>query len=130
MYTEFFQRAALPPDALQGAYDTRLVVLSFLVAIVASYIALDLTGRLRDHNNTPKDNWLWLLGGSIAMGGIHYGKTHRHKLRRNEPDRLNHPRLRRTRRQLLRVDDGDRIRPHIRDIQPAAIGIQLEAHLA
>lgn len=68
MYTEFFQLGALPANALKGVYDTRLVLLSFLVAMVASYIALDLTGRLRDHNNSTKDSWLWLLGGSVAMG--------------------------------------------------------------
>ena len=43
----FFQTTPLPPDNLDGIYDLRLVVLSYLVAVFASYIALDLTGRLR-----------------------------------------------------------------------------------
>lgn len=68
MYTEFFQSNALPLDQLKGVYDSRLVILSYLVAGMASYVALDLTGRLRDHNNTKKDTWLWLIGGAIAMG--------------------------------------------------------------
>lgn len=68
MYTTFFQLSTLPTNQLIGIYDLKLVILSFLVAVMASYIALDLTGRLRDHNNTKKDVGLWLLGGSIAMG--------------------------------------------------------------
>ncbi|HHT0592815.1 TPA: MHYT domain-containing protein [Legionella anisa] len=68
MYTGFFQVDALPMSQLTGIYDSKLVVLSILVAVMASYIALDLTGRLRDHNNTKKDIRLWLLGGAIAMG--------------------------------------------------------------
>lgn len=54
MYTGFFQVDALPTSQLIGIYDSKLVVLSILVAVMASYIALDLTGRLRDHNNTKK----------------------------------------------------------------------------
>ena len=68
MYTEFFQYGALPIDELKGIYDAKLVILSSLVAVMASYIALDLTGRLRDKNNSKKDALLWLVGGSIAMG--------------------------------------------------------------
>ncbi|OEH45671.1 hypothetical protein lpari_03399 [Legionella parisiensis] len=66
--TDFFQVNPLPLNQLIGVYDPKLVVLSFLVAIMASYIALDSTGRLRDHNNTKQDARLWLVGGSIAMG--------------------------------------------------------------
>jgi NO-binding membrane sensor protein with MHYT domain len=68
MYTEFFQLNALPMNQLNGVYDSKLVILSILVAVMASYIALDFTGRLRDRNNTPKDIRMWLLGGAIAMG--------------------------------------------------------------
>jgi NO-binding membrane sensor protein with MHYT domain len=68
MYTEFFQQGALPTNELRGIYDSKLIILSSLVAIMASYIALDLTGRLRDRNNTKKDARLWLVGGAIAMG--------------------------------------------------------------
>lgn len=68
MYTEFFQLNGLPANELWGTYDIRLVILSYLVAVLASYIALDLTGRLRDRNNSKKDAALWLLGGAVAMG--------------------------------------------------------------
>lgn len=68
MYTDFFQLNALPPNQLLGIYDPKLVVLSFFVAMMASYVALDLTGRLRDRSNTKKEVRLWLLGGAIAMG--------------------------------------------------------------
>ena len=39
-----------------------------MVAVFASYIALDLTGRLRDRNNTQMSSLLWLIGGAVAMG--------------------------------------------------------------
>jgi NO-binding membrane sensor protein with MHYT domain len=68
MYTNFFQSGAIPSDQLVGIYDLKLVILSFLVATMASYIALDLTGRLRDRTNTKKEALFWLLGGAIAMG--------------------------------------------------------------
>lgn len=65
---DFFQTQAIPADQYIGHYDLRLVLLSYMVAVCASYIALDLTGRLRDHNNTPASTLLWLIGGSVAMG--------------------------------------------------------------
>ncbi len=68
MFSEFFQLLPIPKDYLQGSYDLHLVILSYMVALCASYIALDLTGRLRDISNTPSSNLLWLLGGSVAMG--------------------------------------------------------------
>lgn len=68
MLAEFFQTAPLPLDRYNGIYDLRLVALSYMMAVFASYIALDLTGRLRDRNNTQASSLLWLLGGAIAMG--------------------------------------------------------------
>lgn len=68
MYTEFFQFGNLPVDQLKGIYDFKLVILSYLIAAMSSYIALDLTGRLRDHTNTQGESILWLVGGAIAMG--------------------------------------------------------------
>lgn len=66
--SDYFQLGPLPLDRYTGFYDLRLVALSYLVAVFASYIALDFTGRLRDRNNTKKSILLWLLGGAIAMG--------------------------------------------------------------
>lgn len=68
MLTEFFQTGPLPSDQLIGVYNPFLVALSYLVAVFASYIALDLTGQLRNPNNTKASRLLWLLGGAIAMG--------------------------------------------------------------
>jgi NO-binding membrane sensor protein with MHYT domain len=68
MIADIFQTLPIPADNLQGSYDLGLVVLSILTAISASYIALDLTGRIRDVSNTARATMLWLVGGAIAMG--------------------------------------------------------------
>ena len=59
---------------LIGSYNYALVALSVLIAIFASYAALDLAGRV-----TAADGWtrsVWLLGGAGAMGtgiwSMHY----------------------------------------------------------
>src|SRR6266481_45854 len=59
---------------LIGSYDYALVALSVLIAIFASYAALDLAGRV-----TAAGGWtraIWLLGGASAMGtgiwSMHY----------------------------------------------------------
>src|SRR5258708_7926905 len=59
---------------LIGSYNYALVALSVLIAIVASYAALDLAGRV-----TAPSGWtrtVWLLGGAGAMGtgiwSMHY----------------------------------------------------------
>ena len=59
---------------LPGSYDYRLVALSVLIAIFASYTALDLAGRV-----TAARGWArlaWLTGGATAMGlgiwSMHY----------------------------------------------------------
>src|ERR1700691_5475650 len=59
---------------LSGSYDYRLVVLSVIIAIFASYAALDLASRV-----TAARGWArsaWLGGGAIAMGlgiwSMHY----------------------------------------------------------
>jgi len=51
---------------LAGFYDYRLVALSVFIAISASYMALDLGGRV-----TAAHGWIrsaWLAGGAAAMG--------------------------------------------------------------
>ena len=63
-----------PDLELVGAYDYRLVALSVLIAILASYAALDLAGRLTSAHG--KARLLWLNGGAVAMGfgiwSMHY----------------------------------------------------------
>jgi len=68
MLQAYFQLGPISSNAMYGTYDWRLVLLSYLVATFASYIALDMTGRLRDENNTLAVSFYWLVGGAIAMG--------------------------------------------------------------
>jgi PAS domain S-box-containing protein len=60
--------------SLVASYDYRLVALSILIAVFASYAALELAGEMR---NTPgRIRYSWLFGGAFAMGtgiwGMHY----------------------------------------------------------
>jgi diguanylate cyclase len=51
---------------LTSSYNIWLVLISFLVAMLASYTALDMAGRI-----TASNGWLarwWLAGGAVAMG--------------------------------------------------------------
>jgi len=68
MLSDFFQLGPLPLIQIQGTYNHYLVLLSYLVATGASYIALDITGRLRDPDNTQLSTTLWMIGGAFAMG--------------------------------------------------------------
>src|ERR1700692_1545173 len=59
---------------LIGSYNYALVALSVFIAVLASYAALDLAGRV-----TAAGGWIravWLLGGAVAMGtgiwSMHY----------------------------------------------------------
>ena len=60
--------------ALAGFYDYRLVALSVLIAILASYAALDLGGRVTA--SCGRLRFFWLSGGAAAMGmgvwAMHY----------------------------------------------------------
>src|SRR3569623_68242 len=51
---------------LASVYDSRLVILSFVVAILASYTTLNLVGRVA--LTEGRIARLWLLGGAAAMG--------------------------------------------------------------
>jgi NO-binding membrane sensor protein with MHYT domain len=57
-----------------ASYDYRLVALSVLIAICASYAALDLAGRVTAARNNAR--LAWLFGGAISMGtgiwSMHY----------------------------------------------------------
>ena len=59
---------------LTGSYDYRLVALSVLIAILASYAALDLASRVTAAHGRIR--FAWLLGGATAMGmgiwSMHY----------------------------------------------------------
>ncbi|AZC26859.1 putative bifunctional diguanylate cyclase/phosphodiesterase [Pseudomonas sessilinigenes] len=51
---------------LIGSYSSALVLISIFVAILASYTALDLTGRIA--TTQGRAAYLWMGGGSLAMG--------------------------------------------------------------
>jgi len=59
---------------IHGFYDGRLVVLSIVIAILAAYAALDLSGRLTVSQGRARLAWLW--GGAFSMGtgiwSMHY----------------------------------------------------------
>ncbi|MBD2004635.1 MHYT domain-containing protein [Funiculus sociatus] len=51
---------------MAGTYNLGLVTLSFAIALIASYTALDLVGRVK--SGLGEGRWRWLLGGAVAMG--------------------------------------------------------------
>ncbi|HEX3880693.1 MAG TPA: MHYT domain-containing protein [Bryobacteraceae bacterium] len=59
---------------LPGHYDWRLVTLSFVIAIVASYAALNLAGRVKAYRG--RSRLAWISGGAATMGfgiwSMHY----------------------------------------------------------
>jgi diguanylate cyclase (GGDEF)-like protein len=52
---------------LTGTYNPTLVLLSYLVAAIASYVALDMAGRI-NASRDPRTARGWLVGGACAMG--------------------------------------------------------------
>ena len=63
-----------PDLVVVGSYDYRLVALSVVIAVLASYAALDLAGRVTSARGGIRR--LWLSGGATAMGigiwSMHY----------------------------------------------------------
>jgi PAS domain S-box-containing protein len=63
-----------PATLVSGTYDYRLVLLSILIAVITSFAALDLAGRVTANRGVQR--LAWLLGGAIAMGSgiwcMHY----------------------------------------------------------
>ncbi len=64
----------LPESTLVGSYDYRLVVVSVVISVVASYSALDLAARVTAAQGRVR--MAWLTGGAAAMGigiwSMHY----------------------------------------------------------
>ena len=65
--SEWFQTTTIPADVITGHYDLKLVILSYVIAVFASYVALNLVGRLRATKNKHARIY-WLAGGAFAMG--------------------------------------------------------------
>ena len=51
---------------MQGSYDYRAVVLSFLIAWFAAFVAIQLVGRVRGASTRQAAAWIW--AGGIAFG--------------------------------------------------------------
>lgn len=51
---------------MTGSYDPRFVILSLVIASLASYAALDLAGRVRSAEGSTR--YGWLVGGASVMG--------------------------------------------------------------
>lgn len=66
-FSEWFQTLPIPADAIIGRYDLMLVTLSYVIAVLASYVALNLVGHLRSEKNSDVRIY-WLAGGALAMG--------------------------------------------------------------
>ena len=52
---------------LRGSYDVSLVLVSVMVAVLASFTALTMAGRTQTAS-TPAGRWAWRLAGGVAMG--------------------------------------------------------------
>ena len=63
-----------PTTVMVGTYNHRLVVLSLIIAVLSSYAALDLAGRVTSARGRAR--YLWLSGGALAMAvgiwSVHY----------------------------------------------------------
>jgi PAS domain S-box-containing protein len=73
VYEEIPDAALLMGD-VHTHYDYGLVALSVLIAVAASYCALDLAGRM--NASIGRNRWFWLAGGAAAVGAgiwsMHY----------------------------------------------------------
>src|SRR6185295_2692032 len=63
-----FITGPLPGAVLPATYDPWLVALSYFVASLAAYTAVDLAGRVNDFRAEPRKAAAWLTGGAFAMG--------------------------------------------------------------
>jgi diguanylate cyclase len=63
-----FLDGPIPATALAASYNPALVVLSYIVASVAAYTAVDFASRMRETRAGVGPVSGWLLGGAFAMG--------------------------------------------------------------
>jgi signal transduction histidine kinase/NO-binding membrane sensor protein with MHYT domain/DNA-binding response OmpR family regulator len=67
LLSEWFQTTPIPANVITGYYELKLIALSYVIAVLASYVALTLVGRLRATRN-KYGRIYWLAGGAFAMG--------------------------------------------------------------
>lgn len=65
---DFFHLGPLPLNQIQGFYDLKLVVFSFIVSMFASYVALDIAGGLKNTLLDKANYYKWLFSGALVMG--------------------------------------------------------------
>src|SRR3569833_2870357 len=57
---------------MRSSYSLQLVLLSYVVAVLASHVTHNLAQRLRPAGSTPGSDrsvyWPWILGGAFSMG--------------------------------------------------------------
>src|SRR5690348_16440760 len=57
---------------MPSSYSLQLVLLSYVVAVLASHVTLNLAQRLRPADGIPPSDrsvyWPWIVGGAFAMG--------------------------------------------------------------
>jgi two-component system sensor histidine kinase/response regulator len=63
-----FVTGPLPGRELATRYEPGLVALSYMVASLAAYTAIDLAGRVSEYRTEPRRAAAWLVGGAFAMG--------------------------------------------------------------
>ena len=61
-----------PTTAYNGVYNAALVVLSVVVATLAAFVALSISGRIEAANSRAA-RWAWASAGATAMGGGIWG---------------------------------------------------------
>lgn len=68
----FFITGDVPDTIVEGYYNYFLVTLSYIVASLASFVALDMASNIADtshtHTESSKNKKFWLWGGAFAMG--------------------------------------------------------------
>ncbi|MFA5960942.1 MAG: MHYT domain-containing protein [Tatlockia sp.] len=67
IFSTWFQSGPIPADAMTGHYSVGLVVLSYVIAVFASFVALNFVGRIRAEK-TSRNSLYWVAGGAFTMG--------------------------------------------------------------
>lgn len=67
MLGHFFLTQALPADVIIGVYDPIIVMLSFVLAAIASYVSLDLVLQMRQEKSRKLKHF-WHIAGAVVLG--------------------------------------------------------------
>lgn len=67
MFEQFFLIGDIPPIAEKGTYVPFLILVSYVVAFLASFTAIDLADYIFQENNIKRQR-MWHMAGAFAMG--------------------------------------------------------------